>query len=216
VIPSRVLVASPTVLEMEAFDSIARSFGCPRLICGLGPAATALELVRFIERRGLHTVILIGLAGAYAGSAVGLEDVCLADSEAFGDLGRCGPSGIEPVLIEGEDQPIVFSLQSARTSLLPSGFLEKHGIRCVSMVSVSCATGTYERARELQARFGAAAENMEGAAAAQVCAAYDVPLLEFRGISNWVGEFDRRRWRTAEALEKTRHVLEAVLRVLVL
>jgi futalosine hydrolase len=215
-IPSRVLVASPTAFEMQAFDSIARSFGCSRLVCGLGPAATALELVRFVERMGLHTVILTGLAGAYPGSAVGLEDVCLADSEAFGDLGRCGPSGIEPVSIEGEDRPIVFSLHSARTSLLPPGFLEEQGIRCVPMVSVSCATGTCERARELQARFGAGAENMEGAAAAQVCAAYDVPLLEFRGISNLVGELDRRRWRTAEALDKTRHVLEAVLRILVL
>jgi futalosine hydrolase len=61
-------------------------------------------------------------------------------------------------------------------------------------VTVSSSTGTRKRAKELEKRFNAICENMEGAAVAHLCTLYKIPLFEIRGISNIVGVRDRRTW----------------------
>jgi futalosine hydrolase len=48
---------------------------------------------------------------------------------------------------------------------------------------------------------------MEGAAAAQICALYDVPFLEVRGISNLVEDRDREKWKLGEAAEAAQKVV---------
>jgi futalosine hydrolase len=83
--------------------------------------------------------------------------------------------------------------------------------RAGHFVTVSGATGTRERALELEKRFGAICENMEGAAIAHVCAIYKTPFIEMRGISNTVGVRDRRRWKLKVAAENCqRAVLDLV------
>jgi len=156
-------------------------------------------------------VILAGVAGAYRCVDVDLGDVCLATSEAYGDLGRQGPSGIEPIYLEGEEVQTDFALESGWRKFITSDIVERLGLHCSPMVTVSCTTGDPKKAQELRNRFRAIVENMEGAAAAQVCDYYQVPLLEFRGISNWVGELNRKKWRMDQALEATVRVLEWVL-----
>ncbi len=157
---------------------------------------------------------MAGVAGAYQWADVELEDVCLASSEAYGDLGRQGPSGIEPISLEGDETQTEFALEPIWRQIIKLDIVEKLGIRYGPMVTVSCATGNRERARDLHERFKSIAENMEGAAAAQVCNYYHVPLLEFRGISNWVGDLDKKNWRLDQALNATAKVLEKVLGVL--
>jgi futalosine hydrolase len=196
---------------MEAFSPASREGTFEILICGVGPGATALELVRFLERKGPHTVILAGVAGGYRGSGVELEDVCIAASEAYGDLGRCVTDRVEPLEISGEVLPTTFPLEAGWRPLFPTGFLDGLGVREVPMVSVSCASGTRERAGRLRSKFGACAENMEGAAAAQVCAAYGLPLVEIRGISNWAGDLEHRNWKMGNALRRTAVVVGAVI-----
>jgi futalosine hydrolase len=75
-------------------------------------------------------------------------------------------------------------------------------------------TGTLRRARELRRRFGALCENMEGAAAAQVCARYGVPLLEVRGISNMVSDREPASWRKREAARNCQHAVMELTGVL--
>lgn len=65
---------------------------------------------------------------------------------------------------------------------------------CGSFVTVNCCSGTTELSNELQQRTGGICENMEGAAAAQVCAEFEIPLLELRGISNPTGTRDPQQW----------------------
>ncbi len=211
----RILIVSPTKREMESFLPLARRYKCPHLVCGLGPGSTSFELTRFIENRGApYTVILAGVAGAYQWADVELGDVCLASSEAYGDLGRQGPSGIEPISLEGDETQTEFALEPGWRRIIKSDIVKKLGVRYGPMVTVSCVTGTSERARDLHERFKSIAENMEGAAAAQVCDYYQVPLLEFRGISNWVGDLDKKNWRMNQALNATARVLEKVLGIL--
>ncbi|MBI4710197.1 MAG: hypothetical protein HY759_03720 [Nitrospirae bacterium] len=74
-------------------------------------------------------------------------------------------------------------------------------IKSGAFVTVSTSTGTNKRAKELEKRFNAICENMEGAAVAHVCAMYGIPMLEVRGISNIVEDRDRDKWDIKTASE---------------
>ena len=80
-----------------------------------------------------------------------------------------------------------------------------------SFVTVSATSGTHKRALNLEKRFDAICENMEGAAIAHVCILYKVPFLEIRGISNIAGVRDKRRWRLKHA---SRNCQKAALEII--
>jgi futalosine hydrolase len=85
------------------------------------------------------------------------------------------------------------------------------GLKMGVFLTVSTVTGTRKRSRELRKHYRALCENMEGAAVAQMCEAYRVPLLELRGISNMVEERDLSRWRKEEAAEGAQQAVIALL-----
>ncbi|WP_086832015.1 hypothetical protein [Streptomyces sp. NRRL B-24572] len=77
------------------------------------------------------------------------------------------------------------------------------------VLTVSTVTGTARRAAELVERHPtAAAEAMEGFGVAEAAAAYGVPVVEIRAVSNAVGPRDRAAWRIGEALGALRHTFE--------
>jgi len=214
--PERIVIVTPTRREMAAFDACRGLAGTSMFVGGVGPGAIACGLATFLALHGPHVVVLAGLGGGYPGSDVTPGDVCLATSEAYGDLGRCtGEGGVEPIRLVGEDLPVIFPLEHLWRGFVAPAALNASGILPVRMVSVSCVTGTEERARFLQIRFDAGVENMEGAAAAYVCDRFAVPLLEFRGISNRVGDLDRARWDMDGVMARTARLVEAVLEPLI-
>ncbi|RJQ38548.1 MAG: futalosine hydrolase, partial [Nitrospiraceae bacterium] len=81
-----------------------------------------------------------------------------------------------------------------------------------AFVTVSTVTGTDKRAKELEKRFNAICENMEGAAVAHVCAMYGIPMLEIRGISNIVEDRNRDKWDIKTAAENCQRAVLAFIR----
>ena len=62
-------------------------------------------------------------------------------------------------------------------------------------VTVNRCSGLSALGEELYARTLGICESMEGAAAAHVCALYELPFIEGRAASNMVEDRDRSRWR---------------------
>lgn len=77
-------------------------------------------------------------------------------------------------------------------------------------ITVSTCSGSKNTARMMYSRFHGICENMEGAAVAHVCALYEVPIIEIRGISNMVG--DRNRWKKDEASWKCQRMVSELVR----
>lgn len=67
-------------------------------------------------------------------------------------------------------------------------------VRTGNFVTVSQCSGTHESGELMKKRFNGLCENMEGAAAAHICAMYGVPMAEIRGISNIIEDRDRKKW----------------------
>jgi futalosine hydrolase len=63
----------------------------------------------------------------------------------------------------------------------------------------------------LQQKWKADIESMEGAALHFVCAKKNVPYLQLRAISNFVGERDKNKWLLATAIGNLNGALKALI-----
>ncbi len=194
------VIAVPTRGELEPILDKIGPLDCQVIVTGPGPSEAAMNLTRFFEQNGVHLVILLGLAGAFPESGLRPGELCIATSETFGDLGRCTRDDIQQIQIDERPLSPVFPLKGEIETLVPRGLLRRLGIRSGPMVTVCCTTCDTRRQKILWSRFRCVAENMEGAAVAQVCSSYGAPLLEIRGISNYVGQSDKKTWKIEPAL----------------
>jgi futalosine hydrolase len=188
---------------------------------GLGKVNAAHSATCLIENYPVKGVINIGVGGAYPGSGFKIGDVAIASKEIYGDEGIITSKGWDslkkigiPLVQDGQkkyfnnfflnDSHLIKSVQLVTRH---SSLVTKTG----SFITVSAATGTLKRAIELEKRFDAICENMEGAAIAQVCTIYNIPMLEIRGISNIVGERDKRKWDLGAASKNCQELLLKLL-----
>lgn len=206
------LIATATEIELALLrDPQEAGLGVAFLVTGAGPVETGISLTRYFEKKRIEGLILFGLAGAYIGRNIDLLDICVANSEAFGDLGISFPDKIE-YFHESLCGKTHFSLANdlstrAGNSLNRLGISFKKG----AFVTVNCCSGTRSRGDFLAGKFGAICENMEGAAAARVCEIYGVNLLEIRCVSNLVDSYDKSKWKLTEAVKKMASTLKLLI-----
>jgi len=209
------------------------------IISGMGKTNAAHAATILLEKFSPKLLVLLGVGGAYPSSGLTIGDMVVAEKEVYGDEGvmlKDDFHGTEfmgiPLLKKGSRKyfnefPLDKSLiRRAKNILFPfffrpplvmqgkKGLKEKRGafkIQSGTFVTVSTCTGTGKKALDLEKRFGALCENMEGASVAHVCAMYDTPMIELRGISNIVSERDKDKWNIRLAAA---HCQEAAMELL--
>mgnify|MGYP001584131066 FL=1 len=207
---------------------------------GIGDVNAAHSATGIIEHFPIRYIINSGVGGAYPHVRLEIGHIAIALKEIYSDKGVIsskGQKGLKeigiPLVQAGRrkyfnefpfDKNLVqkvlkrithHALRSSKMQYNPSPIPLPQGegvrVEAGNFITVSSATGTYKRALELEKKFNAICENMEGAAIAQVCAIYKIPMLEIRGISNIVGERDKGKWDLELASENCQR---AVLRVI--
>jgi futalosine hydrolase len=78
-------------------------------------------------------------------------------------------------------------------------------------LTVAAVTTTDATARRLRTRYEAEVESMEGFSVLRAAAVANVPAIEVRGISNYVGDRAASEWDFAAGARATARALEAVL-----
>lgn len=180
-------------------------------ICGVGKTNAAHGTTLLLERFGPAHIYSIGVAGAYPGSGLHIGDVAVAENEFYGDEGILTESGfhtidalgIALVSVNGNEYYNKFPL------VIPESF--KGSKSKGNFVSVSTCTGKLSMAMELEKRFGAICENMEGAAVAHICALNNIPVTEIRGISNIIGNREAMRLSPAAIRAASENVQQFLL-----
>ena len=182
---------------------------------GMGKVNAAHSATSVIENFPVKKIINIGVGGAYPGSGLKTGDVAVAVKEIYGDEGVADSGswsslkkiGI-PLVQKGSRKYFnEFPVRLPRIVRRGKGDAPGFQVKSGNFVTVSAATGTNNRAGELEKRFRAVCENMEGAAIAQVCTIYGIPFFEIRGISNIAGVRDKRKWSLGSASENCQKVL---------
>ncbi|GAB4266895.1 MAG: futalosine hydrolase [Deferrisomatales bacterium] len=180
------------------------------LTAGMGKTNVGLALGAALEAAGpaaVGALLSVGVGGAYPGAGLEPGDLAVATEEIYGDEGVEGPQGFQGV--EATGIPLweacgrrFFNRFPADPGLAEGLARAATGVgraRLGPFVTVSTVTGSRRRARELERRWSAVCESLEGAAAAHAAAVFGVAFAEIRGVSNPVGPRDRAVWRLAEA-----------------
>ena len=175
---------------------------------GVAKVNTAAGLALALHTLKPDKVIQFGIGGAFTGAGLELGQVAVATQETHMDTG---------VQLEHDWQgmkTLGFPLLRSYYNTFPTDAELTQRLTALTGATPhpfgtsETVTGHPTFAASLYQRFGFAVESMEGAAAAQVCAALGVPFAELRGISNIVGERDKARWDIGGAVKS---VNQAVL-----
>lgn len=164
-------------------------YGC---ITGVGPVNAALAMGRVLGQGQITAVLNTGLAGSFNLEAAPLGTMVMASEECWPEYGFWGKNGFcarelgfcQWTALGGiyDRLPLTDALSIIGLKLPPES-VPRRGVS----LTVAGVSGTSERARELERRYGALVENMEGFAVAYACARQGLPFVEIRAISNLVG-----------------------------
>ncbi len=206
-------LAQPVRSKANGMESVEGMLGnLPVVVCtaGVGKINAAAASAVMIERHRPQLVVSIGCAGAYIGSGLSIGDLVVASDEVLVDEGVLVEEGWQdlrfmslPVLELGGRLCFNTIPLSKHASEKAMQLADYYGVFLMRgrFATVSTCSGTSMRGAELSRRWNVIAENMEGAAVAQVCLRYGVDCLEIRGISNLVEERDLKKWEIQRAVD---------------
>ncbi len=177
------------------------------LITGPCTINTAHALTCELERSRPAIVIQMGIAGIFKKTKLRIGDIALAESERYIHTGietdQPYPD-IDPLpfnLIDGNCLTVqgVFPVHSKLTTLSfqiikKHPAMEKITISKGPFITVSTITSSSHTAKKLSNMFSPCMEAMEGSAAAHITQLYNIPFIEIRAGSNYVGERDKSKW----------------------
>ncbi|RLE18312.1 MAG: futalosine hydrolase [Acidobacteria bacterium] len=182
----------------------------PVLVTGVGKTNSALVLTQYFLNHGRpDEVINTGIAGAYPGNGIIISHVAVATEEIYAD------EGVQTTDAFLTMEDIGFPLLITDDAHFYHRFPVPHGKSVQEMLvkktklsvyegrflTVSTCAATREIETERTARFQPICESMEGAAVAHTCAAFGVKFTEIRGISNFVGSYEKEGWQIENAMQ---------------
>lgn len=173
--------------------------GIDLLITGVGVPATIYHLQKRLHQLDYDMVIQAGIGGSFGG-AIKPGEVALVSQDCFADLGTEEKGIFQPVYTYGLSDANEFPFEDGwlvnRSIVLNDNSLKK--TKAVTVNTISDSPIQKER---LESLYGPAIESMEGAALHYVCLQEQIPFVQMRSISNYVGERDRSKWLMHEAIE---------------
>lgn len=179
------------------------------LLTGIGTTSACYRIAKKLveaesEGNRYSLAIDIGIAGSYDLEKFPIGSVALIEKEFFGDLGFMTAYGFQSLFDAKTLDANLFPFKDGALEMLPlpdffndiaSNFKKATG------VTVQTITGNGKTVAMLKDKYSAHIESMEGAAFFYVCLNENVKFMEFRSVSNRVGEEDTSKWESTKALE---------------
>jgi len=177
---------------------------------GVGMLSNAVSLTRLAYEEKPDLIIQVGIAGTFDKN-LPLGSVVAVKEEILGDTG---------VQEDGKWKDI-FDLKLEKSNYPPfekrklhNHFLEKFNLLNlpeVTAITVNEITTSKERITQLIKKYSPVTESMEGAALHYVCRELNVPFLQIRAVSNYIGERNKAEWKMKEAIDNlTKSILAFV------
>ncbi len=169
------------------------------LIGGIGLTATSYHLTRQLRLKNYGLVLQAGVAGCFnknlsPGSVVVVKKDAIADQS----------------VVELKQLKTLFDLKLLPENQFPytktwlvnthSEWLKKTGAKQVNGISVNEITTSKQKITFYNEKFSPVVESMEGAALHYTCLMENIPFVQFRAISNYIGERDKKKWNMKESI----------------
>jgi futalosine hydrolase len=168
---------------------------------GIGMLATTFALSKLVWEDKPDLIIQVGIAGTYD-TAAKLGKLVIIKDESLGDMG---------VEEEGKWKDL-FDLKLEKSSYPPferrklnNPWLNDYNLLKLpeeSGITVNEITTSPDRIQQLIKKYNPYAESMEGAALHYVGRQANIPFIQIRGLSNYVGERNKANWKMKESIER--------------
>jgi futalosine hydrolase len=170
------------------------------LITGVGLTATTYHLTRHFSIKKPDIAIQAGIAGCFdktipQGSLVAVKQDSIADE----------------AVMEQNKWKTLFDLKLKEPDQFPykkgwlinpdKGIFTRNKYRAVKAISVNQVTTDKKIIGYYREKFQPVTESMEGAAFHYTCLSENVPFLQLRAISNYIGERNKKKWSMKEATD---------------
>ena len=170
------------------------------LISGIGMTATTYHLVKQFSIRKPDIVVQAGVAGCFdtslpLGTVVAIKQDTIADES----------------VVELKNLKTLFDLKLVPQNQQPykngwlinpaKEMLKRTKLKPVRGISVNQITTSKQMIRFYKEQFNPVTESMEGAAVHYVCLSENVPFLQIRSISNYIGERNKKKWNMADSID---------------
>jgi len=192
-----ILVVAATAREINPFIELTRRGGLNNnidvLISGIGLTASTYHLAKQLALKKYDLVIQAGAAGSFdltipLGTVVAIKQDSVADQS----------------VIELKKLKTLFDLKLVPNNQHPykNGWLlnpykevlKKAGLKIAKGISVNQISTSKQMIQFYREMFDPVTESMEGAALHYVCLMENVPFVQIRSVSNYIGERNKKKW----------------------
>jgi futalosine hydrolase len=213
----QILVTAATAKELSPFlrtlptnTVVIKKHSVDVLITGIGLTATTFKLTKQLTLKKYDAVVQVGVAGCFKktiplGSVVAIKKDTIADQS----------------VIELQQLKTLFDLQLVPHNSFPyknkwlvnphQTLLLASQLKTVSAISVNEITTNKKKTEWYQQTFKPVAESMEGAAFHYVCLMENLPFVQLRSMSNYIGERNKKKWNMVDAITNLNNALQHLL-----
>ena len=180
------------------------------LITGVGCATTVYHLTKALLLEKYSLVIQVGIAGAFNKNQL-LGETVIVEKDCFADMGLFEKKIITNVFEMGFADADSFPFKKG---FLVNSYIDLLGLKehkIVNGISVNLISDNESYFQQLLSKYNADIESMEGAALHYVCLHEQVPFIQIRGISNYIGERDKSKWKIKEAVESSNFLASDII-----
>jgi futalosine hydrolase len=204
------LIAAATAIEIKPFLQYLKKrkdeADIDVLITGIGLTATTYSLTKHFTIKKPDLVIQAGVAGCFDPS-VELGEVLMVKQDTIADQS----------VVELKKLKTLFDLNLVPHDQHPytngwlinplNRFLGLPGIKQVKGISVNLISTSAEMIKFYRKTFNPVTESMEGAALHYVCLMENIPFIQLRSISNYIGERNKKKWDMQDSIKNLNDVL---------
>jgi futalosine hydrolase len=208
-----ILVVAATAKEITPFIELTRTGGLDNidiLISGIGLTASTYHLAKQLELKKYGLVIQAGVAGSFdpkipLGTAVAVKQDAIADQS----------------VVELQKLKTLFDLKLVPQDQYPykkgwlinpnKEILKKTKLKIVTGISVNQISTSKQMIKFYRDAFDPVTESMEGAALHYVCLMEDIPFLQIRSISNYIGERNKQKWNMMDSINNLNKTLTSLV-----
>ena len=197
-----ILVVAATAKEINPFIELTRTGEINNtdiLITGIGLTASTYHLAKQLALKKYDLIIQAGVAGSFdlripLGAVVAVKQDTIADQS----------------VIELQKLKTLFDLKLVPQDQYPykKGWLinpnkevfKKINVKNVKGVSVNQISTSKQMIKFYRDVFDPVTESMEGAALHYVCLLENIPFVQIRSISNYIGERNKQKWDMMDSI----------------
>lgn len=177
---------------------------------GVGILASTYSIYKLIINEKPDLITQVGIAGCFD-EAMEKASVVVVENEFLGDTGVEENGIFKDVFdlgLEDKDQ-LPFDNKKLSNPWLQKFNLED--FKKVNSITINEITTSQARVVQLKEKYNPAIETMEGAPLHYVCLQNNIPFLQVRAISNYIGERNKAKWEIKKSLINLQVAVDKIL-----